>query len=113
MTDEPTLYNRRELSGTVTLKKSLKDDFKVGDKFGLSITAHDGAITTRSEIVVFVEAPFHGDAPPVYPDVTTEGTAAASDTTTTHVFHGVVPTVADNAVGGEDERTDATDVAER
>ena len=100
---------RRELSGTVTLNKSLRDDFQVGDKFGLSITAHDGAITTRTEIVVFVEAPFHGDAPPVYPNTT-----ETSDTTTTHVLPGIIP-VADNAVGEEedDERTNAVDVAER
>ena len=89
------------------LATNLATMFKVGDKFGLSITAHDGAITTRTEIVVFVEAPFHGDAPPVYPNTTER-----SDTTTTYVFPGIVP-VADNAIGEEDEETSAEDVAER
>ena len=56
---------KQDLSGTITLKKSLQDKFQVGDQLGLSITAHDGAITTRSEIVVFIEAPFHSDAPTV------------------------------------------------
>ena len=71
------------MSGTITLKKSLQDEFQVGDNLGLSITAHDGAITTRTEIVVSVEAPFHGDAPPVYPNTT-----EAPDTTT-HVFTSI------------------------
>ena len=69
----------------------------MGDKFGLSITAHDGAITTRTEIVVFAEAPFHGDAPPVYPDVTTEK-GTLSDTTTTHFFPGVTTTTTTEAI---------------
>ena len=101
---------RRELHGTVTLKKSLREDFKEGDKFGLSITAHDGAITTRTEIVVFVEAAFHGDAPPVYPpasstEVTTGG---KPETTTTHFFPGI--TIADKESSEED---DMNDVAEK
>ena len=100
---------RRELHGTVTLKKSLREDFKEGDKFGLSITAHDGAITTRTEIVVFVEAAFHGDAPPVYPTTSTEVTTAGKpETTTTHFFPGI--TIADKDSSEED---DMNDVAEK
>ena len=105
---------RRELHGTVTLKKSLREDFKEGDKFGLSITAHDGAITTRTEIVVFVEAAFHGDAPPVYPTTSTEVTTGKEDavvrpeTTTTHFFPGI--TIADKDSSEED---DMNDVAEK
>ena len=105
---------RRELHGTVTLKKSLREDFKEGDKFGLSITAHDGAITTRTEIVVFVEAAFHGDAPPVYPppsstEVTTvEGGTGRPETTTTHFFPGI--TIKDKDSSEED---DMNDVAEK
>ena len=103
---------RRELHGTVTLKKSLREDFKEGDKFGLSITAHDGAITTRTEIVVFVEAAFHGDAPPVYPPSSTavtteEGGAGRPETTTTHFFPGI--TISDKASGEEDEMNDVAE----
>ena len=104
-------YTRRELHGTVTLKKSLREDFKEGDKFGLSITAHDGAITTRTEIVVFVEAAFHGDAPPVYPTtttaVTTEDGAGRPETTTTHFFPGI--TIADKDSSEEDEMNDVAE----
>ena len=57
---------KQELSGTITLKKSLQDKFQVGDQLGLSITAHDGVITTRTEIVVFIESPFLSDASTVY-----------------------------------------------
>lgn len=92
------------MSGTITLKKSLQDEFQVGDNLGLSITAHDGTITTRHEIVVEVEAPFHGDAPPIY-----SNTTEASDTVT-HVFPGI-PVISTSTERTNDEGM--KDIAER
>ncbi len=61
-------------SGEITLSRSLADAFQPGDHLALSVVAHDGTITTRTEVFVTVEEPFHGDAPPIYPNSTTTST---------------------------------------